>query len=957
VTRITSIQTLTTTTTTTNIKTRRPFTATPPNNNNININVKNKVKVKNHRTSNSSNSSITNSFTAVPLIPLIPVQTKTNIGNSFFTLPPSTRPLLLQAAQFQIPISRFDFTSIWIPHTTPLSPGRLLFLCPALLLLDLDLDLDLSGSAQLLHYYNNNHHHTNTNTNTNTNNDDNDDGEGDGDYDGDFLHQQHHSPGVARFPDGSPVPFMQTPKLSILNAESYDDGMLDFRAARSLPAGRPGAAVTNSESRRAKKRPKPQSSDADAGDQEEEEKKRSRGRPRLDTNDETAKDRRRTQIRLAQRAYRNRKETAIQSLEKKVDELRRTNEEMSKEFMKLYDFAVSKGMHESTPEFGLQLQSSTEKFVSLARKSSLEPERDDDLPAGQENEGEVAQETSPSSFRARGRHSDKSASPSADKPRNPGKSVDMAAPAAATTAPTTTMTTTMAAATATATTTTAAPAAYGGYMVSYDNHAPLPSSNARPHSHGLTAVHTTSWAVDNQSQAPPHSTGLSQAPLGYEIVTEATPDNASFPFGMSIEHHHSLMAAPASDSHGGGSGGGGGGGGGPSSQHPLSETLFSMLSGPSSYAYQERTFGRRLQRSTLEKAYLLLRMSNPPPSLISNAFGFCLLFEPRERILERLANCLSVNQRETMFNWRFPFLHLGGGGTWFGEMNEMNVTAYPPIDGGGGAGNGGTGGDGSSNGSGDGGSSSNSPRGHMIGNQGTAEPRRQKVDSPFGLGPWNTETEETRDRRIDQEHARLRTTVPGFEGDFYDSDEVEWVLQQRGVVIPPASDFVTADINPADFSTDTASGGAALAVGSSAQGETTTATTTMTTTMTAADIVDVMTDDHPLLDNNSLEAYARDWFGYSLKPTKPADIELAENIDPGLRGETDSPGQLSTGGGSDGSCGGGGGGGGGGAKKRSVTINVGVLVQEIGLRSVCLGRSPGVRPRDLNISFWASLVT
>ncbi|GJC98921.1 BZIP family transcription factor [Colletotrichum higginsianum] len=858
VTIITSIPTPTTG------KTRRPFTATPPNN--TTTTTTNNNKNKNHRTSSSSSSS---SITIVPNFTLIPVKAKSNIGNYFSTLPPSILPLLpphhrnltrLLQAQIQIPITGtgFEFLSAQEPGYPPtavdLVPIRFPHSDPTHIPTEPQAAFSLSGPSgsgsgpdHLLHYYNNNNI-----------NDDNDDGygHGDGHGDDDFLHR--HSPGV-HFPDGSPLPFMQNPKLSILNAESYDDGTLDPRAARSLPAGRPGA-VTDSESSRSKKRPKAQSSDTDAGHQEEEEKKRSRGRPRLDTNDETAKD----------RAYRNRKETAIQSLEKKVDELRRTNEEMSKEFMKLYDFAVSKGMHESTPEFGLQLQSTTEKFVSLARKSSLEPEGDDELPASQENEGEAAQDTSPS--RARGQHSDKSASPAADKPRNPGKSLDMAATTATTTSTTTTTT-----------------AAYGGYMASYNN-APLHSNNARPHPHGLTAVHTTSWAVDNQSQAP-HSMGLSQAPLGYEIVTEATPDNASFPFGMSIEHQ-SLMA-PASDSHGG------------PSEQPLSEALFSMLSGPSSYAYQERTFGRRLQRSTLEKGYLLMRMSNPPPSLVSSAFGFCLLFEPRERILERLANCLSVNQRETMFNWRFPFLHLGGGGTWFGEMNEMNVSAYPPIGGGGG------------DGGPDGSSSSNSPR-RIIGNQGTAEPRRQKVDSLFGLGPWDAETEEMRDLRIDQEHAKLRTTVPGFEGDFYDADEVEWVLQQRGVVIPPASDFVTADIDPADFSIDTASGGAAA--GSSAQG-------------TAADIGP---------PSEPLEAYAREWLGVNLKPTKPTDVDLGENIDPGLRGGADSSSQLPTA---------------AGANKRSVTINVGVLVQEIGLRSVCLGRSPGVRPKDLNISFWASLVT
>ncbi|OHW90378.1 bZIP transcription factor [Colletotrichum incanum] len=654
----------------------------------------------------------------------------------------------------------------------------------------------------------------------------------------------HRYPGVLQFPGGHPIAFMENPELSILNAESYDDGMSKFHAPRRLPSGR-SRKVTDDEPVRSKKRTKAQSSEA--GDLEEEEKKRSRGRPRLDTNDETAKDRRRTQIRLAQRAYRNRKESAIQSLEKKVDELRRTNEEMSKEFMKLYDFAVSKGMHESTPEFGLQLQATTEKFVSLARRTSEEPEKDGDPPASQDNEGEVP-EVSPTSGREK--HSDKSGSPDAAKP---------------------------------------AETMYGGFIVSHDE-APLHST---PHSGALSAVHTTSWA-GSQSHTP-HST-LTHAPLGYEIVTEPTPDNASFPIGMSMEH--SLDQAGSLNL----------------SDQPFSETLFSILSAPSSYAYQERTFGRRLQRSTLEKAYLLVRMRNPPPALINSAFGFCLLFEPMERIVERVTNCLKANERETMFNWKFPFLHLGGGGTWFEEMNEMNAPAYPRAV---------------------------APR-RPVGNQGTAAPHRQQVDSVFGMGPWDAETEEMRDLRVEEEMAKLRTSLPGFEGDFYDPDEVEWVLRQRGVVIPPAADFVTAEIDPADFSTETACGGRAFGT---------------TTQNNVTDIVNGLSS----AGTDPKEKIAREWLGVNVRPTAASDINLDDarsavhanaapptqlDIDPSLRGEAFGLGEDLSRQASNAR-----------SRKRLVTINVGVLVQEIGLKSVCLGRSPAVRPRDLNLAFWSSLAT
>ncbi|KAK1985588.1 BZIP family transcription factor [Colletotrichum cereale] len=613
---------------------------------------------------------------------------------------------------------------------------------------------------------------------------------------------------------------MQNPELSILNAESYDDGMSGFRAPRSLPSGRPRRA-TGDEPMRPKKRTKAQSSEA--GELEEEDKKRSRGRPRLDTNDETAKDRRRTQIRLAQRAYRNRKETAIQSLEKKVDELRKTNEEMSKEFMRLYDFAVSKGMHESTPEFGLQLQATTERFVVLARRTSEELEKDGELPASQDNDGD-AQEASPTTGHAK--HSDTSSSPDA---------------AAAAAKP--------------------AEAMYGGFIVSHEE----TTVESTPRSQALTAVHTTSWTIGNQSHAPQST--IAQAPLGYEIVTEPTTDNASFPFGMSFED--SLDQAGSLNL----------------SDQSLSETLFSIFSAPSSYAYQERTFGRRLQRSTLEKAYLLVCMPDPPPALMSSTFGFCLLFEPKERIKERVANCLRVNERESMFSWKFPFLNLGGGGTWFEDMSEMDATDYPR---------------------------GGKPRG-PVGNQGTAEPHRQKVDSVFGLGPWDAGTEETRDLRIDHEATKLHMSVPGFEGDFYDADEVEWVLRQRGVVIPPAADFVTAEVDPADFSTDTTAGGRAFGTG-------------------AQSSVDDMISGLRSAEKSSLSQFTREYLGMNLKPTRASDINLDDsqstarageaphapkNIDPSLGGDTFGLGEELINGASKNA----------GSRKRLVTINVGVLVQ------------------------------
>ncbi|KAF2493797.1 hypothetical protein BU16DRAFT_422582, partial [Lophium mytilinum] len=95
--------------------------------------------------------------------------------------------------------------------------------------------------------------------------------------------------------------------------------------------------------------------------------KKSRGRPRVDTQDETAADRRRTQIRLAQRAYRQRKETTISSLKRQVTELQNAVEEMNRSFVQFNDSAISSGVLSLRPELGRDLKSTMETFIKIAR--------------------------------------------------------------------------------------------------------------------------------------------------------------------------------------------------------------------------------------------------------------------------------------------------------------------------------------------------------------------------------------------------------------------------------------------------------------------------------------------------------------------------------------------------------------------------------------------------------------
>lgn len=94
------------------------------------------------------------------------------------------------------------------------------------------------------------------------------------------------------------------------------------------------------EDERPRKRQKRSAGTGALDDATKEEKKQ--GRPRAGPKDETAIDRRRTQIRLAQRAYRQRKESTIDELRNQVNELSAKADAMNKELRDFVNRAVSR---------------------------------------------------------------------------------------------------------------------------------------------------------------------------------------------------------------------------------------------------------------------------------------------------------------------------------------------------------------------------------------------------------------------------------------------------------------------------------------------------------------------------------------------------------------------------------------------------------------------------------------
>ncbi|EUC46710.1 hypothetical protein COCMIDRAFT_35701 [Bipolaris oryzae ATCC 44560] len=116
--------------------------------------------------------------------------------------------------------------------------------------------------------------------------------------------------------------------------------------------------------------------------------KKTRGRPRVDTQDATAADRRRTQIRLAQRAYRQRKETTIASLKKQTTQLHSIIEQMNNSFHRLTESTLKSGLLQLNPDLAQEFKLVKETFSSLTRTASESQRQvDEDVEQGAEGTG------------------------------------------------------------------------------------------------------------------------------------------------------------------------------------------------------------------------------------------------------------------------------------------------------------------------------------------------------------------------------------------------------------------------------------------------------------------------------------------------------------------------------------------------------------------------------------------
>ncbi|KAJ5129754.1 uncharacterized protein N7515_005793 [Penicillium bovifimosum] len=100
---------------------------------------------------------------------------------------------------------------------------------------------------------------------------------------------------------------------------------------------------------------------------------RKRGRPRTVTDDQEVPERRRKQLRLAQQAYRKRKETTIGNLQTRVRELEAGIEDISNSFLSFSDLLIEDQLVSQYPHIASALQTIIQQCVSLAKAGTDEP--------------------------------------------------------------------------------------------------------------------------------------------------------------------------------------------------------------------------------------------------------------------------------------------------------------------------------------------------------------------------------------------------------------------------------------------------------------------------------------------------------------------------------------------------------------------------------------------------------
>ncbi|KAI9842066.1 MAG: hypothetical protein M1837_007491 [Sclerophora amabilis] len=606
-------------------------------------------------------------------------------------------------------------------------------------------------------------------------------------------------------------------KTRSYNAHRDSNDSAEDKVSSKLDGGR----------RRGTKRPR------SGTDDDESSGRKQRGRPRLDTHDENAIDRRRTQIRLAQRAYRHRKETTISALKTRVALLENTIQEMHKTFLRFNDKALESAAIRNDSVLTQNLDSTNRLLLELSNRAETEAVHD----LQEQSDLNVTHACeNPSDDIVQKLLGKRRISPSQIQPQ-------MTLPEAA------------------------GPL---GYQFTHET-----DEFAQPGG-GLR----TSTPIFEQN--PDMDSVYGNASQMDKPIPQLTHPVRQPPRGTMQEEELARVY--------------------------LSQAL--LLAPPSTFSAHESTFARHLQRFTVERAYELLIKPSTPDDVIHRVFNLSFCFNNREQILERLSGSISKSSKESLDCWHAPYIHFGGAGTHYPRRDTQGKLNPPP------------------------------------------EYKTSQSIGPQFFG--------YRERFPDDQKSSHMADLACSDGTWFDADDVEGYLHEKGLRFEPHSDHAELDVdveegiasNVPTFQTPRRRDRNACSSRSGSYELSTSPNTVATLASSGrSSLADESNGESPFskeynyypgssaveedahqkvyFDNDATLPQAK-WTELSYRPDSQRQDTTFTSLPPSWPEGTAPRPKYS--------------------RKKTFLIEIEKLVKVLVDRSVCLGRSPGYRPKDVDLA-------
>ncbi|EEA18825.1 hypothetical protein TMatcc_010631 [Talaromyces marneffei ATCC 18224] len=391
--------------------------------------------------------------------------------------------------------------------------------------------------------------------------------------------------------------------------------------------------------------------------------KRKRGRPRVLDKDENAAERRRTQIRLAQRAYRSRKEATISSLSKRLSELDASIREMNTTVGSFRDELMSSGLLLQHTSLTYGWQRLVQKSDALVKLSA----------ANQEYE---SANTSPMDETASSNSSSFGVSDAlfVDQPLDITENLD-------------------------------------------EFNFPLYTSNDNASSINFDSLFQSYdlGTVQQPQQAPTTLTGNTDLQLVPSSIAESFPQDP-------INTNTTVWLQP------------------------------STITPPATYSFHESSFAGRLRRQCAEYAYRLLTDPNTDPKEILRTYRFSLCFKNKQALIERFWKAITA-----------PPSSASDIGTTTGaaEYTVGNAGFHYPLQ---------------------------QPTSNPQTTTTTTPPPRELYPVSKFIGPWPFHQA---DAPHDFTSINEVISARGMVGEWFDSNDVEGYLREKGIQVDTQASFVT----------------------------------------------------------------------------------------------------------------------------------------------------------------------